>query len=179
MNFCLTLIREGFFGSYQVEGGGKIHPFLNTAPAIFILQIFVEFGPFSGQSLKICSKWLFYFGPNIILEKVKKLQNSSMILREMASNLLSRGHIRPPPAWFRVKFFLFFILLTLNQVGGWSYVPTAQEIACHFSQDHARVLTLLDFFKNDVGPRVKESFWAYLEWLSRKWTEFDKNLQIF
>ena len=37
-----------------------------------------------------------------------------------------------------------------------SYVPTAQEIACHFSQDHARVLKLLEFFKNGVGPRVKE-----------------------
>ena len=31
---------------------------------------------------------------------------------------------------------------TLNpkEGGGGSYVPTAQEIACHFSQDHARVL---------------------------------------
>ena len=48
--------------------------------------------------------------------------------------------------------------LTLKKAGGGSYVPTAQEIACHFSQDHARVLKLLDFFKNDVGPRVKESF---------------------
>ena len=47
--------------------------------------------------------------------------------------------------------------LTLKKAGG-SYVPAAQEIACHFSQDHARILTLLDFFKNDVGPRVKESF---------------------
>ena len=34
--------------------------------------------------------------PNIIFEKVKKLQNFSMILREMASNLLSHGHIRSP-----------------------------------------------------------------------------------
>ena len=42
--------------------------------------------------------------------------------------------------------------------GGGSYVPAAQEIACHFSQDHARILKLLDFFKNDVGQRVKESF---------------------
>ena len=42
--------------------------------------------------------------------------------------------------------------------GGGSYVPTAQEIACHFSQDHTRVLKLLDFFKNDVHPRVKDSF---------------------
>ena len=42
--------------------------------------------------------------------------------------------------------------------GGGSYVPAAQEIACHFLQDHARILKLLDFFKNDVGQRVKESF---------------------
>ena len=48
-------------------------------------------------------------------------------------------------------------LLTLKKAGG-SYVPAAQEIACHFLQDHARVLKLLDFFKNDVKPRVKESF---------------------
>ena len=70
-----------------------------------------------------------------------------------------------------------WLILTLKKAG--SYVPTAQEIACHFSLDHARVLKLLDFFKNDVGPRVKESSWAYLECLSRKWTKFDKNLQIF
>ena len=54
------------------------------------------------------------------------------------------------------------VFLTLNQAGGgegWgSYMPMAQEIACHFSQDHARVLTLPDFFKNDVWPRVKKSF---------------------
>ena len=42
--------------------------------------------------------------------------------------------------------------------GGGSYVPTAQEIACNFSQDHARILRLLDFFKNDFGPRAIESF---------------------
>ena len=41
---------------------------------------------------------------------------------------------------------------------GGSYVPAAQEIACHFSQDHVRVLRLLDFFNNDVGLSVKESF---------------------
>ena len=45
------------------------------------------------------------------------------------------------------------IHLTLKKAGG-SHVPAAQEIACLFSQDHARILKLLDFFKNDVGPRV-------------------------
>ena len=65
---------------------------------------FVKLGPFSGQSFKISSKGLFDPGPNIIIfEKVKKFQISSMILQEMASNLLSCGHIRPPPTWFRVN----------------------------------------------------------------------------
>ena len=48
--------------------------------------------------------------------------------------------------------------LNPKEGGGGSYVPTAQKIACHFSQDHARVLKLRDFVKNDVGPRIKESF---------------------
>ena len=47
-----------------------------------------------------------------------------------------------------------FILLTLKDGGG-SYMPTAEDIACNFSQDHARVLKFLDFFKNSVGSRVK------------------------
>ena len=37
---------------------------------------------------------------------------------------------------------------------GGSYVPTVQEIAYNFSLDHARILKLLDFFKNYVGFRV-------------------------
>ena len=63
--------------------------------------------------------------------------------------------------------------------GGGPYVPTAHESACHFSQDHDRVLKLLDFSKNDIKLRVKELLIAYLEWLSWKWTEFDKNFQSF
>ena len=34
-------------------------------------------------------------------------------------------------------------------------MPAAQEIACHFSQDHARVLTLLDFFKIDEKSHIE------------------------
>ena len=50
-------------------------------------------------------------------------------------------------------------MLTLKDAGeGGSYVPAAQMIASHFSQEHATVLKLLDFFKNNVGLRVKESF---------------------
>ena len=41
--------------------------------------------------------------------------------------------------------------------------PTGQEIGCHISRNDPNVLKLPDFFKNDVGPKVKESFWAYLE----------------
>ena len=57
--------------------------------------------------------------------------------------------------------------------------PYDQKIDCHFSRNDPNVLKLPDFFKNDVGPKVKESFWAYLELLSRKWTEFDKNFRKF
>ena len=57
--------------------------------------------------------------------------------------------------------------------------PFCQEIGCHFSQEQPRVLKILDFFKNDVGLMVKESFEAYFENLSKKRTKFDKNLQIF
>ena len=46
--------------------------------------------------------------------------------------------------------------------GGWN-PPYAQEIGCHFSRNDPNVLKLPDFFKNDVEPKVKESFWAYLE----------------
>ena len=52
--------------------------------------------------------------------------------------------------------------LTLKDAGGGD-TPAAQEIGCHFSGDDLNVLKLPDFFKNDVGPKVKESFWAYLE----------------
>ena len=53
--------------------------------------------------------------------------------------------------------------LTLKDAGrGWN-PPYGQEIGCHFSRNDPNVLKLPDFFKNDVGPKVKESFWAYLE----------------
>ena len=66
-------------------------------------EIFVELGPFSGQSFKICPKWLFYLGPNIILEKVRKFENIWIIPWEMAADLLSVGWIPPPPALIRVN----------------------------------------------------------------------------
>ena len=35
------------------------------------------------------------------------------------------------------------------------------------------------FLNRCVDPRVKDLFWAYLEWLSRKRTKFDNHLRIF
>ena len=65
--------------------------------------------------------------------------------------------------------------------GGEGVLWAHSEIARQFLQDYFRLLELLDFFKfsNDVGTRVKESFWDYLDWLSRKRTQFNKNLHIF
>ena len=55
-------------------------------------------------------------------------------------------------------------ILTLKDArGGGGNPPSAQEIGCHFSWNDPNVLKLPDFFKNDVRPKVKESFWAYLE----------------
>ena len=69
-------------------------------------EIFVKLGPFSGQSFKICPKWLFYLGTNIILEKVRKCENIWIIPWETAADLLSVGWIPSPPASFRVKSFI-------------------------------------------------------------------------
>ena len=73
----------------------------------------------------------------------------------MAANLMSSG--RAPsnlPTSFGVN---------PNKGGGGWNPPYAQEIGYHFSRNDPNVLKLPDFFKNDVGPKVKESFWAYLE----------------
>ena len=69
-------------------------------------EIFVELGPFSGQSFKICPKWLFYLWPNIILEKGRKFEKIWIIPWEMVGDILSSGCINPPafpPASFRIK----------------------------------------------------------------------------
>ena len=46
---------------------------------------------------------------------------------------------------------------TLNQAGrgGGVFMPAALKIACHILQDHAKDLKHLNFFKNDVGPNIK------------------------
>ena len=44
------------------------------------------------------------------------------------------------------------------EVGGGLNQDINWEIGCHFLLEPPRDLKILDFFKNDVGPRVKESF---------------------
>ena len=58
-------------------------------------------------------------------------------------------------------------------------MPAAQKIACHFWQDHTRILKHLDFFKNDVGPRVKSYFEHILIDCPENGPSLTKNLQIF
>ena len=72
--------------------------------------------------------------------------------------------------------FIATVLLSLKDAGGGVDTIAAQENGCHYSGNDPNVLKLPDFFKCDVEPNV---VWTYLDWLSRKWTEFDKNLQIF
>ena len=60
-----------------------------------------------------------------------------------------------PSQFFRVSFFFF---LTLKDAGRVCDSPTGQEIGCHYTRDDPSVLKMSDFFKNDVGPRVKEPF---------------------
>ena len=55
--------------------------------------------------------------------------------------------------------------LTLKEAGGGPKVPAGQEIACHFSQDHAMVTKFFDFIHKH--PKLVISFFYYLDSLSR------------
>ena len=58
---------------------------------------------------------------------------------------------------------MYHIGLILQGAGGGADTPAVHKIGCHFSGIDPKVLKFPDFFKNDVGPKVKESFLAYLE----------------
>ena len=113
--------------------------------------IFVDLGPFSGESFKICSKWPFY--PEIIIfEKVKKFQNSSMILWEMASDLLKYGHIRPPLHSSGLNFFSTNLL------------TPAATLASHLGESPAQYPnpannTINEMQYNIVAPAVNTNSW--------------------
>ena len=61
--------------------------------------------------------------------------------------------------------------LTLKTAGGGRILPGAQEIACHFSQDHTMVTKFLDFIKKHPKYKVVKSFFYYLDRCSRNSAE--------
>ena len=63
--------------------------------------------------------------------------------------------------------------LTFNpkNCGGGRILPGAQEIACHFSQDHTMVTKFLDFIKKHPKYKVVKSFFYYLDRCSRNSAE--------
>ena len=65
--------------------------------------------------------------------------------------------------------------LTLKDAGGGAKVPTGQEIACHFSQDHTVVTKVLDFIRKHPNLKVVKSFFYYLDKFFRNLAETDKN----
>ena len=72
------------------------------------------------------------------------------------------------------------ILLTLKDAGGGgAKVPTGQEIACHFSQDHTVVTKILDFIHKHLNLKVVKSFFHYLDRFFRNLAETDKKLGFF
>ena len=72
--------------------------------------------------------------------------------------------------------------LTLNDAGGGQNDPlqcTGQEIAFHFSQDHAMVTKILDFIHKDLNYKVLKSFFDYPDRFFRNLVETDEKLQFF
>ena len=64
-----------------------------------------------------------------------------------------------------------FCLLNPKNCGGGRILPGAQEIACHFSQDHTMVTKFLDFIKKHPKYKVVKSFFYYLDRCSRNSAE--------
>ena len=65
-------------------------------------------------------------------------------------------------------------LLTLKDPGGGWNPPIGQEIACHFSQDHAMVTKILDIIHKHPKYQLVKSFFYYLDRFSRNLAETDK-----
>ena len=58
-------------------------------------------------------------------------------------------------------------------------MPTGQEIACHFSQDHTVVTNILDFIHKHPNLKVVKSFFHYLDKFFRNLAETDKIFGFF
>ena len=71
-------------------------------------QSFIGLGWIFGKPVKIVKRLLYYLVLGMFMDKVKKFCDHSMILWEMAGDLLTDGLNQPPPAVFRVKLLLNF-----------------------------------------------------------------------
>ena len=68
--------------------------------------------------------------------------------------------------------------LTLKDAGG-PKVPTGQEIACHFSQNHTVVTKNLDFIHKHLNLKVVKSFFHYLNRFFRNLAGTNKKFEFF
>ena len=91
---------------------------------------------------------LFTREPLVMLRSLQLFEGTSEIMNE----------VRKYFYWLRLKYLctlfheiLILVFLTLNDAGGGSKWPTGQEIACHFSQDHAMVTKILDFIHKHLN----------------------------
>ena len=71
----------------------------------------------------------------------------------------------------RAKYMAPIIPINPKNCGGGRILPGAQEIACHFSQDHTMVTKFLDFIKKHPKYKVFKSFFYYLDRCSRNSAE--------
>ena len=62
--------------------------------------------------------------------------------------------------------------------GGGLKVPTGQEIACHFSQNHTVVTKLLDFIHKHLILKVVKSFFHYLDRFFRNLANTNKKIRF-
>ena len=71
------------------------------------------------------------------------------------------------------------IFFNPKNCGGGRILPGAQEIACHFSQDHTMVTKFLDFIKKHPKYKVVKSFFYYLDRCSRNSAETEPRSWFF
>ena len=69
--------------------------------------------------------------------------------------------------------------LTLKDPGEGGNPPIGQEIACHFSQDHAMVTKILDIIHKHPKYQLVKSFFYYLDRFSRNLAKTDKTSWFF
>ena len=69
--------------------------------------------------------------------------------------------------------------LTLKDMGGGLIQSIAQEIACHFSQEHTMVTKFLEFIHKHFMYKVVELFFYYLDRFSRNSAKTEPRQRFF